>query len=63
MHLSELTTVTLVEYQHDILFGQHLAQFFILVVDVGLHQVRQFLNRRDDNAHAVILQLLLQDTC
>ena len=49
-----------VEYQHDVLLCQYLAQAFVLVVDVGLHQVRQLLYRRDDDVHRRVFQLFQQ---
>ena len=61
MHIAKLASVALVEYQHDILFGQNLAQFLVLVPEVGLHQVRQFLDGRDDDGGVIILDLLQQN--
>ena len=62
MHITKLRTMALVEYQHDILFRQHLAQLFVLIPRGRLHQVREFLYCGDDDAHVVILQLFQQDT-
>ena len=56
-HIPELTSVTLVEYQHDVLFLQHLAQFLVVVIELGFHQVRQLLDCRDDDVTVVTLQL------
>ena len=40
VHITKLTTVTLVEYQHDIVLCQHLTQSFILLPCFRLQQVR-----------------------
>ena len=63
VHVAKLASVTFVEDQHDVFFLQYLAQPFVVVVDVRFHQVRQLLNRGDDDAHIVILQLFQQDSC
>ena len=63
VHIAKLTSVTLVEYQHDVLFLQYLAQLLVLVVDAWLHQVRQFLYRGDDDMTVVVLHLALQYPC
>ena len=60
MHISKLRSVAFVEYQHDILFGKNLTQLLVFVIEVRLHQVRQFLNGRDDDCCVIILYLLQQ---
>ena len=60
VHFAKLTSVTLVEYQYDILFLQHLTQLFVLVIDGRFHQVREFLYRSDDDMTVVVFHLFLQ---
>ena len=61
-HITKLTPVTLVEYQHDVFFLQHLAQSFIVVIELRFHQVRQLLYRGNDDVAIVSLQLVQQHT-
>ena len=61
-HISKLTPVTLVENQHDVFFLQYLSQSFIVVIELGFHQVRQLLYRGNDDVAIVSLQLVQQHT-
>ena len=57
VHLTELTPMAFIENQYDILFSQHFAQTFVVVIDLWLHQVRQLLNSGNDDIHIVVLHL------
>ena len=61
VHVAELTPVTLVEYQHDVLPSQYLAQLFVLIPRLRFHQVRQFLYGRNDDTHIIVFQLFLEN--
>ena len=58
-HIAELRAMTLVEYQHNVIFCKHLFQLFI-IVKLGLHQVRQLLYGGDDDAYVIVFKLLQQ---
>ena len=62
MHFSKLASVAFVKDEHDVLLLQDFAKLLVTIVDAGLHQVRQLLNRRDDDVAIVVLHLPLQHT-